>query len=322
VSEDTTPGASLSPMARRVYDGDQVDIHLARLHEVIDDLRRQLVGAQDRVSAAEQRLADAAWSEGLIGRTLILAERAAEQTRHEAQVEVERQLVEARRQAEVILAQARARADSIIAEHGGVTMPPPLAPVYESPFAPPRFAVADDGEPASFDGALDFPPPEVPVLADAPAVDRPEGGNGRLGEVVDRVRNGEVFDRLRAARTGELVMFKDEVGTRSDGWDDDSFFAALRAPLPDEAEAALDRPDEIEAATPVVDAPAPIFERPVEPHTAADGTEERTDDEKLVRAGPAHSAGRASGLGLLLFGVISPGARLHRRRRRNRPVAR
>jgi hypothetical protein len=87
-------GVSEAPSFRtwRVYDSDEVDAHLAHLHDVIDELRRQ---QPEAISEAET----------LIGRTLALAERGAEE-----------QLAEARRQAASLLADAHDRARAIVVE--------------------------------------------------------------------------------------------------------------------------------------------------------------------------------------------------------------
>ena len=75
-----------------MYDSDEVDAYLAHLHHVIDELRGERPEAMSE-------------AETLIGRTLALAQRAAEE-----------QLAEARRQAASLLAEAHERARAIVAE--------------------------------------------------------------------------------------------------------------------------------------------------------------------------------------------------------------
>lgn len=115
---------------RRGYDPEDVDAFLDEVAERIAELERQRDRAQARLAELEDSSAGARETETLLSRTLISAERTAEQTvatakqdaerfRSEAAQEAERMQEEARREASEVIEEAKQEAEELrrSAEH-------------------------------------------------------------------------------------------------------------------------------------------------------------------------------------------------------------
>lgn len=106
-SDPLTPDAIVDyPLERalRGYNAKQVDDLLDRLADQIEQLTLELRLADQRAEAAESRIAEAEETESTLRRTLVTAQRTAEDTVAEAQERAARIVVEAEEKAEKILA--------------------------------------------------------------------------------------------------------------------------------------------------------------------------------------------------------------------------
>lgn len=92
----------------RGYKVDQVDDLLDRVADRVEDLERRLAERESELERVREQLAGASTDEGTLSRTLVTAQRAAEETVAEAETE-----------AEAITAAARERADEIVDEADG-----------------------------------------------------------------------------------------------------------------------------------------------------------------------------------------------------------
>lgn len=91
----------------RGYDQDEVDKFLDRVSESIGELVRERDGLRERLGELERTAAESGESSKLLQRTLLAAQRTADETIHEARATAEQTLEDARNQAELIIAEAR-----------------------------------------------------------------------------------------------------------------------------------------------------------------------------------------------------------------------
>lgn len=96
----------------RGYDQDEVDRFLDRVSEGLSELAREREQLADRVRALEGRAGEKTESEKLLQRTLVSAQRAADETVAEARATAEQTVQEARDEAEEILAEAHRQLDA------------------------------------------------------------------------------------------------------------------------------------------------------------------------------------------------------------------
>lgn len=95
----------------RGYDQDEVDRFLDRVSEGLSELAREREQLADQVRVLEGRAGEKTESEKLLQRTLVSAQRAADETVAEARAHAEQTVQEARDQAEEILAEAHRQVD-------------------------------------------------------------------------------------------------------------------------------------------------------------------------------------------------------------------
>lgn len=93
----------------RGYDQDEVDRFLDTVSARISELQRERDELADRVSALERQAEETSDSQGLLQRTLLAAQRSADETIDEARATADQTLEDARRQAEQIVAEAHDR---------------------------------------------------------------------------------------------------------------------------------------------------------------------------------------------------------------------
>ncbi len=149
------PGAEL----QRLYDADAVDHYIAQLQAHIRDLQRQVTDAVALAREAEAKATAAGRSEALLGRALLSAQQAADQTRGDAERQAELIVAEARQEADRLLADVRADAQRIVDEaHQTVEA------VFAALNAHPEAGTAREPEAAP---AM-FPPPPPPAMWAAP----------------------------------------------------------------------------------------------------------------------------------------------------------
>ncbi|HVM00259.1 MAG TPA: DivIVA domain-containing protein [Egibacteraceae bacterium] len=94
----------------RGYDQDEVDRFLDRVSTRIEELTRERDALAEKVGALERQTEEAGESGSLLQRTLLAAQRTADETVAEAREQAERTLEEARREAHEIIADAEQRA--------------------------------------------------------------------------------------------------------------------------------------------------------------------------------------------------------------------
>lgn len=99
--------------AVRGYRVEQVDDLLDRVADRIEALQQETAELRERLQAAEERAAEASATEATLKRTLVTAQRAAEDTVAEARTEAARIRSDAQEQADDLLGQARAEADEL-----------------------------------------------------------------------------------------------------------------------------------------------------------------------------------------------------------------
>lgn len=95
----------------RGYDQDEVDRFLDRVSEGLSELTRERDHLAERVRALEGRAGEKSESEKLLQRTLVSAQRAADETVAEARANAEQTVQDAREQAQEILADAHRQVD-------------------------------------------------------------------------------------------------------------------------------------------------------------------------------------------------------------------
>lgn len=95
---------------RRGYDPEEVDRFLDQVSSALADMLRERDRAQERLAEAQEASEGARESETILRRTLLTAERTAEQTVSEAQEEADRLREEARRDAAEMLESAETEA--------------------------------------------------------------------------------------------------------------------------------------------------------------------------------------------------------------------
>lgn len=91
----------------RGYDQDEVDRFLDRAAERIGELASERDGLGQRIRELEREVAEAGQAEELLQRTLLSAQRSADETIDEARATAEQTIEDARHQAEEIIAEAR-----------------------------------------------------------------------------------------------------------------------------------------------------------------------------------------------------------------------
>ena len=100
----------------RGYRVEQVDELLDRVADRIEALERELASTRQRLEDAEGRAQEASATEATLKRTLVTAQRAAEETVAEARTEAATLRSEAEEQADQLLSSARAEADELRAQ--------------------------------------------------------------------------------------------------------------------------------------------------------------------------------------------------------------
>jgi DivIVA domain-containing protein len=99
----------------RGYDQDEVDRFLDRVAASVGEFIRERDLLRDRVRELERQAAESSESGELLQRTLVAAQRTADETIDEARATAEQTVEDARHQAEEILAQARNEAEETVA---------------------------------------------------------------------------------------------------------------------------------------------------------------------------------------------------------------
>lgn len=99
--------------AVRGYKVEQVDDLLDRVADRIEVLQRELEASREAVRAAERRAEESTATETTLKRTLVTAQRAAEETVAQARTEAETIRSEAQQEADRLVAEARAQADEV-----------------------------------------------------------------------------------------------------------------------------------------------------------------------------------------------------------------
>ncbi len=133
------PGAEL----QRLYDADAVDRYVAQLQSHIEDLQTQVTEAMAAAQEAQEKAAAVGTAEAILGRALLAAQRAADESIADAQRQAGLILAEARRDGDRLLGDVRAEAQRIVDEaHETVeavfaALPPQRQP---TPFSPPPVA--------------------------------------------------------------------------------------------------------------------------------------------------------------------------------------
>lgn len=97
----------------RGYRVEQVDELLDRVADRIETLERELAETQERVQVAERRAEESEATEGTLKRTLVTAQRAAEETVAEARSEAATVRAEAQEQADAMLGDARSEGEDL-----------------------------------------------------------------------------------------------------------------------------------------------------------------------------------------------------------------
>jgi hypothetical protein len=344
VTSDVSSGRAGAPLPRRVYDGDGVDRYLTEMQQRVDGLRADLVAALDRAAAAERRLEDAAWSEELIGRTIVLAQRQADQAVRDAQEEAASILADARQralahlaesrdaaedrlreaadEAERIVDSARATAAAIIGRLGEAHRRDATATehsCHEGDDAPPALARLSLAPTPDIGPASDPPPPAHPSTGRSEVT-----ANGHPDEAVPATSGASVMldirDRWRAARTGSVALFEETAAAAESRAE---YLAVLRSAVEEDAPSP-DRPDwesppppsPFEAASHLVAFPPSIPVGPPESESvsvAGDGA------AALALDGDGQWHGHASRplgrFGFFILSIVSPSSMTHRHRR-------
>lgn len=99
--------------AVRGYKVEQVDDLLDRVADRIEVLERELEASREAVRAAERRAEESTATETTLKRTLVTAQRAAEETVAQARTEAETIVSEAQQEADRLVAEARAQAEEV-----------------------------------------------------------------------------------------------------------------------------------------------------------------------------------------------------------------
>lgn len=325
MTPDVFPGDTPPIAARSVYDAAEVDAYLAEVRSELEDLRSQLHAAVARAATLEQQLADSAWSEGVIGRALIRAERTSEDIKGNARRDVEAELASARQQVEAMLAEARDHAMLIIesARKGPTSDPSQPAPRREEQPGP--------GDAFAPPAELTTPPEVRPRRVEAPLGPYPSSAKADLhlteppatstasnsARVVPAVLS-EAKDRWQAFRHGYLSMVDDLKTASEERFDDDAFFEHLRG-----AADNGDDPHVVKVATTdehVVD----VADVVTSGELGTMSLSERGALEPfslLPTADSSRKTARArgdlfAGLGWVVLGLISPSRMAHRQPRR------
>ena len=147
---------------RRIYDADEADAYIQHLQGQLADLTRELEAVRQQAAAQVAQASTAPGSEGMIGRVLLVAQRAADSVlsgAHEeaaattgrardqagalvadAQSHAEGLLAEARNQADALIGDARRQADALItaARASVVQNPTPAPPAPDAAWMPPQ----------------------------------------------------------------------------------------------------------------------------------------------------------------------------------------
>jgi len=157
------PGAEL----QRLYDADAVDHYIAQLQAHIRDLQRQVTDAMALAQEAQAKAAATGKSEALLGRALLSAQQAADQTMADAERRADLIVAEARHEADRLLADVRADAQRIVDEaHQTVEAVFAALHAHEEPGPVP--------EPEAAPAAFAPPPPPSMWAAPDPSTREPD----------------------------------------------------------------------------------------------------------------------------------------------------
>ncbi len=312
---------------RRLYEADAVDQYVEQLHIQMQELRAQLDDALRLAREAESRVSSTEAAEALIGRTLLTAQRAADDKTAEAEQKARGIIAAAQRQADDLLAGVRLEAEQIIADahetidavfqslrerrrRDDATLqgPTDLTAGGDALRPPVDLPLAASREPAS---EVSAPPTPRPASRDD---DSDDSGGGRI---VDLPR----FERWSRAQDLAVSVVGPHTPARPNPVRADASppasrmtFAAtgtegvvLLTPLDDDPlpDLALQPPAPIALTAPVVDNRAPLAELRERWRVARSGPD-ALDDDLLSRAGHLDSLADGTYVDLLRDDPVAP----------------